>query len=411
MRETLRKIMTLGAFGLLATLGVVLLTATPAAADGDPSTYYVSVSGNDGSDGQSQATAFRTITHAMNRAQPGQTIYVMNGTYNEHVFITTSGTSNAYIRLTAAPGHSPVIERNTGNAVQVRGSYIEVSGFEVRGVGYSASNNSGYGMLADKTHHVSFQNNIVHGFATSGISTYQASHVSIAYNTVYENSLWGPEQGSGISIFQPVNMGFGDDGFSFSNYIVGNTVYANENRIPASYGNGTEVTDGNGIIVDSTKATGYTGRTFIANNTAFNNGGRGINVFNSEHVWVLQNTTYKNTWSSALRGTRSEIAAWDSNDVLLANNIVEPIAGSRGVAVSGNVTVGGNFVVGNPDSVAPNDVYSPTAGFVRGSTDPALIDFRLAQGSPAIGQGWPYAPGLHRPDPGAFPVGSPKSWS
>ena len=44
-------------------------------------TYYVSGTGNDSSDGLSQATAFRTLQHAGDLTQPGDTVYAMNGTY------------------------------------------------------------------------------------------------------------------------------------------------------------------------------------------------------------------------------------------------------------------------------------------------------------------------------------------
>lgn len=45
-------------------------------------TYYVSGTGNDSNDGLTTTTAFRTLQRAANKVSaPGDTVYVMNGTY------------------------------------------------------------------------------------------------------------------------------------------------------------------------------------------------------------------------------------------------------------------------------------------------------------------------------------------
>lgn len=58
----------------------------------DPPTWYVSVHGSDSNDGQSEETAFRTIQHAANRAEPGDVIQILPGLYRERLRIERSGT-------------------------------------------------------------------------------------------------------------------------------------------------------------------------------------------------------------------------------------------------------------------------------------------------------------------------------
>ena len=58
-------------------------------------TYYVSLSGDDGKDGTAADTAWRTITHAAERAEAGDIVYVKAGNYGrEHVVVRNSGTKD-----------------------------------------------------------------------------------------------------------------------------------------------------------------------------------------------------------------------------------------------------------------------------------------------------------------------------
>ncbi|MEM7330563.1 MAG: DUF1565 domain-containing protein, partial [Chloroflexota bacterium] len=71
--------------------------------------YYVATNGNDNNNG-SQGQPFRTIQNALDSAQPGDTIVVRGGVYNEVVTFETSGTAGNPIRLVAYPGELPVID-------------------------------------------------------------------------------------------------------------------------------------------------------------------------------------------------------------------------------------------------------------------------------------------------------------
>ena len=85
----------------------------------DPSTeaaavhvYYVSPNGSDGNAGTINAP-FKTITAALNKAVPGDTVIARGGTYYERVNFPKSGTSDKLITLKAYAGEKPVIDGST----------------------------------------------------------------------------------------------------------------------------------------------------------------------------------------------------------------------------------------------------------------------------------------------------------
>ena len=91
------------------------VTATYTAA---AKTYYVSGLGSDSNDGLSRTAAFRTLQHAAAVTQPGDTVYVMNGTYTNScagcdvLDISTAGTQDRWITYKAYPGQNPIIRFN-----------------------------------------------------------------------------------------------------------------------------------------------------------------------------------------------------------------------------------------------------------------------------------------------------------
>jgi hypothetical protein len=73
--------------------------------------FYVDSLGNDNNNGTSNATAFKTLTKALNSiATAGTTIYVRKGTYYEgDLNITKSGATNSPITIRNFPGEYPII--------------------------------------------------------------------------------------------------------------------------------------------------------------------------------------------------------------------------------------------------------------------------------------------------------------
>jgi hypothetical protein len=100
---------------------------------------YVSVGGNDANVGSEDAP-WRHIQFALDRARPGDTVYVMDGVYAERAAFKTSGSAGGgYITLQNYPGAKPVIdgtglplEGEPGMVVIENMAYIKLFGFEIR---------------------------------------------------------------------------------------------------------------------------------------------------------------------------------------------------------------------------------------------------------------------------------------
>lgn len=318
-------------------------------ANSKPKTYYVSGSGNDKNNGLSTSSAFRTIQKAADLTNPGDTVLIMNGVYKNIakagsvVNIKRSGKSNAWIRYKAYPGHSPKIQHNTWNGILIShgASYIEINGLEV--IGNNANITLDYAM-SQKTkklnpltngncisvdgrnngriHHIRIVNNKAHHCGGAGISAIQSDYVTIDNNVVFNNAWYSVYGNSGISLLNHWNS---DNNRGYKMYVTNNKTYNNRMYIPwIAVG---KITDGNGIIIDSSrnnekkiKMSPYIGRTLVKNNLSFNNGGSGIHSFLSDHVDIVNNTAILNNQSPEIKD--GQIFANKSSDVKILRNIL-----------------------------------------------------------------------------------------
>lgn len=156
---------------------------------------YVSAGGDDANDG-SEAAPLRHIQFALDRARPGDTVYVMDGVYNERVAFNTSGSAGGgYITLQNYPGAAPVLdgtglplEGRPGMVVIENMAYIKLSGFEIRNLkAGGAPNIFPAGIWVRGTgDHIEIRNNVVHHIENScaecgahGIAVYGSESASI----------------------------------------------------------------------------------------------------------------------------------------------------------------------------------------------------------------------------------------
>ena len=85
--------------------------------------FYVSPGGSDTSDGRTEKTAFATPRKAVEMAQPGDIILLMEGTYpsgQSTVSFRRGGTPSAWITLKNYPGHKPLLLNETWNCIVVK---------------------------------------------------------------------------------------------------------------------------------------------------------------------------------------------------------------------------------------------------------------------------------------------------
>jgi hypothetical protein len=376
-----------------------------------PTTYYVSGTGSDKNSGLSASSPFLTIQRAADLTNPGDTVLIMNGVYTNAsgsasvVSINRSGNASAWITYAAYPGHSPKIQHNTWNGILVSSgvSYIQVSGLEVVGnnqnITYAYALSQQQNALNPLTngncinmdgrnapvHHINILNNKVHDCGGGGIIGIGTDYVQLNNNTVFNNAWYGVNASSGISFLQNSNT---DTHQGYKMYILNNTVYNNQMYVPWIV-SGT-FTDGNGIIIDSSIQGlngAYQGRTLIANNVSYQNGGTGIHTYESEHVDILFNTTYLNNQTSTINN--GQIMSNFSNDINVLDNILYA-APNRPINFnnqSTNVTFNYNLYNNNGypvNAVGPNDIMADPQ-----FTNASIGNFTLQQSSPAINSAYP----------------------
>ena len=373
-----------------------------------PPGLYVAPGGEDSNDGRTPDTAFASIAHAVKQLTPGDTLWVLDGVYDESerqdsgIVVEASGTADAWIRIAAFPGAEPVIRTVHRNGLKVEGgSYIEIEGLTFEGsVDPSGPAYTGAGINVDglygvqvKNHHVRVIGNTIYGFGAGGIPVTGTSHVEIRDNVIFEVAGLEASQHSGISMLEPQNPGFDDDANGYSNYIIGNVVYEVENKVPD--GNGS-FTDGNCIIMDRTVINEYTGRTLIANNVCVDNGGRGVQVFESSRVDVVHNTLYENLQTGEIAASGGELGAFRSTDVVFANNLVFAADGLSPTRVFNSTDiefVNNLYVASRPGDYGGNRaegdlvLNGATDLVVSAGTDPTPGLFDLISGSAAIDAG------------------------
>lgn len=393
--------------------------------------YYVNPAGSDSNTGLTPATAFATLNHAPNQTAPGDTVFVMNGTYTDAypdipvLMITNSGTASNPIVFKNYPGHTPLIKINANNWVGIsfNGSdYIVVDGFTIVGnndsidLAYAqaemnntsnpATSSNGIGIAGqyddstNKPHHNIVRNCTISKCGGGGIFTYGADYTTIENNIVHDCAWYAPYGNSGISLYQNWNS---DSLRIIKNYILGNTCYRNENYIP--FFAAGSITDGNGIIIDDGRNTQnsstqgiYLGKTYIANNLIYDNGGRGIHCYLSDNVIIVNNTCYQNCQSPAIDD--GEYTAYDSDSTTFINNIAFPSPGVPPIdqysTTSTTIIADHNLWAANANLANPSGTNTITGSpnFVFPASNPATADFHLQTGSVAINSGTiTYAPG------------------
>ncbi|MFD2384777.1 choice-of-anchor Q domain-containing protein [Paenibacillus xanthanilyticus] len=391
----------------------------------DPKTYYVDIdTGINRSDyGITPDKPFKNIQYAADLTNPGDTVYVMNGIYNEtndqDVFhVTRSGTSTAFINYLAYPGHTPkLMARDAWNHIVVSASYIRIEGFEMEGDNANLTLSEGEARYnhfvqhkptgtidwayvrktqtngivikpetstSTNPHHIVIKNNTVHDVPGAGIVSMEADYITIENNTVYNTSWYTLYATSGISLFHSVDT---DTNTSvYKNIIRNNRTYNNKTMV--KWEKTKDYSDGNGIIIDDNqnsqlngKYPGYKGKTLVTNNVSYNNGGSGIHAYYSYNVDMINNTAYTNN----ARLNEGEIYANSSNNVNILNNILVARAGKNINSNHNNTNVTVNYNIyhnGNPVVSGANDIWA----------DPLFVnaaggDFRVQIGSRAIDTG------------------------
>jgi len=180
----------------ITVLGLLLSSCTSP----NPETLFVDVNNMEASDINvgTQNNPLRTIQEAVDRANAGSTIYVRQGTYNETVEITKSGTADAMIVIKAYDNDHVIINSTSYACFNFEGAeYIEISGFELTGAYFSDTIAHGGAIRAFPEQEAAgyfgannciFSNNIIHD-NDAGIWLVLSGN-----NTIKNNIIWNSNE-------------------------------------------------------------------------------------------------------------------------------------------------------------------------------------------------------------------------
>jgi parallel beta-helix repeat protein len=411
------------------------------------SNYYVSLDGDNSWNG-SEAQPFRSILKASQVALPGDNIYVKQGVYRNPDFedgdiwaglsaarIECNGSENKYITFQPASNEEVIFEFDGNYGLQIsNSSYVIVKGFKIKGIRekirqtdaqanwgffklsngaiYDISNRdldpndpnklplpagtikpsyyNGRGLVANSSHHIIIENNIVYDCPSSAIRVEQSDYTAVRNNIIYQNTYWTTQGVGAITMAESTNV---DDNDDYKIIIEKNLIYNNENRMiswnPSKTFITSHIDEGAGIFMTRNADTYLHGAYKIVNNIVYNSGTGGVICHFTKNALIANNTLYYNGTTGY--GESGGIGVNTTENVTIANNIVyaRPAKWALGTlsASNPNLIVVNNLLF-NEGGVEISNVIN--TGFTVANpqfTNTADFDFRLANNSTAIDKG------------------------
>jgi parallel beta-helix repeat protein len=391
--------------------------------------FYVNGGSGRDSNSGSQTSPWATIQRANDSGvlRGGDCVNVAAGTYVQSnagyggLALTNGGNANSstgYVSYISAGGNAATITANGSvqNMINIEAPYIVLDGFNINASPASAA------AIADVTgpgHHLMVLNNKISHAGGGGIAFNYTDYLTAYGNEVFLNAFTNSYRMSGISVYAPKTAAFvakPADATLYHIKIQNNVVWGNSTKdVCVGKPAGCLHSDGHGIIADSWLVTSYPYPGLFQSNLTFNNGGEGIQIYNSANVVVANNTAYNNNLDTGITGlARGELSASGSHNVTFINNIMhafpvhsDPLLSHNTAALEGqliwkvsdysniiwrsNITFDGT--VGDPSA----SFQTPTANtelatFVannKAGVWPILTPYMPASNSPAIGAGSP----------------------
>jgi hypothetical protein len=328
--------------------------------------YYVSPTGSDTNPGTS-AAPFRTIQHAADVVDPGNTVIVRDGVYTngstDMVYLGRGGTSTAWVTFVSEHKWGAKLDGQSvfrNSAFAFGASYIRVENFEIYGIANGASGGStgfdvenGGGFVDIVGNNIHDMGKICTDTANGQVGIFTTSHdVAIEQNVIHD-----------IGRFVP-----GENGCSPST-----TYYA---------------THDHGIYLDA-------GSKVVVKNNIFYNvtGGWGIQLYPHplDQITVVNNTF---AFPNPNREGHIIVGTTMTNSVIANNLFYQPKTAALNfdiVASTDSLMVANNLSTNaiHYDNTVPSGVtYASNLSNQVAATlmvAPARFDFHLSSTSPAIG--------------------------
>ncbi|TMQ64876.1 MAG: DUF5123 domain-containing protein [Candidatus Eisenbacteria bacterium] len=382
---------------------------------------------------------FAAVAAGVNAAQPGDTVTVRAGIYNEAVSFGRSGSAAAYITLHGEPGAILDGTGGSGQGITINNrNYIRVVGMTVRNfmgsgtpMGISVEGSSSFIELRNiLIHNIESPNGNAHGIAFYGSAATPMTNIVVEGNEI-RNCRLGQSEAlvlngnidgftvAGNTVHDNDNIGIDFIGFEGTGPLgqdqarngvcVDNVVYNISSATNPTYGgdrsaDGIYVDGGRDIVIERNKvdncdigievASEHLGKA-TSNITVRNNfisrgyqgnilmGGYDAARGNAHNVIVVNNTTYQ--------GTNGEIELqYNCDGITIKNNILYARTGQSYISNGGgnntNVVVDNNVYFG-ASSTSPGSYPDARARFVNPLLVTPLTDLHLQAVSPAIDAG------------------------
>jgi len=322
-------------------------------------------------------TQYPTISTAIAEANPGDTIFVYNGTYHEHVSVDKRLTLAGQNRdITIIDGSA------TGTVVDIQADNVDIHGFTIQNGGrrYNAI------LIGSTYDNIEVSDNIIKNSVT-GVSISESDGNKVIGNTFFNNSI------KGISLTYSLGNNISNNAISDSAYaikldqtnttlITGNTVSSSSYGIYVGSSTGNTIT--NNILSGNSFGilTYLNSNTLVKNNTV-SGSTYAIEVHTSTSISVLNNKLTNNPSYSiylaysdgnTVKGNSVSLSDWgidlyDSSGNTIAQNTVSD--NTYGFYITNNA--GGNSIYHNNiiDNVkqvlqelsSPNTWNTPTTPF------------------------------------------------
>lgn len=411
---------------------------------------FVALDGSDASGDGSVERPFRTLAHAAPLAQPGTTIYVRGGVYNEQTIFSAAGTAVAPITIQPAPDEAVIFD-GTGVDISEDHHLVLISqSTNLLFTGFEITNSSGRGLGVFESDSITLRGNRVHEIRGRGIGG-GGNLITIEDNDVWRTSLENENEAfnasggwkAGISTYRRF------DGSPSTNFIIRHNhihdiwgegiiaifadgVQIQSNEIHDTYSANIYIDNARNVTIHGNYLYATTTRynrsdrfvpanaihlaneayddappTQIDNITIANNliigTGRGIsywhddsnvNASNSYHNLTIVHNVIANTHEDALRFDGVGLFSEPPHNVLVQNNII--FAGGNGEVLNIGNSSGWSFSHNNwPDGVPelaeePGSFASDPL-FVQAGLNGRPEDFMLQPSSSSIGAGQPFA--------------------
>ena len=229
----------------------------------------VAPDGDDGAAGTADAP-LRTIAAAAQRAQPGMTILIRNGTYEGDIKTEAQGTASARIAYVAESPAVKIVGSGTQDGVwENNGDYVDIVGFDVSG-----RNDVG---IYDRGSFVRIIQNRVYGMPRGNCiytanDNYDLTDIDVIGNVTHGCGATKLDHGIYVSHRRGVianNISYGNPGFGIHCWHACNEVLIANNLV---FGNAQ-----GGIVIGGANDAGVpVDNSLVANNIVVDNGREGI---------------------------------------------------------------------------------------------------------------------------------------